>query len=325
MIQSVKKFLQTPIVQRMLNLFQYGMLIGIVIYLILELSKIGWIEVAENLPAEPLFYALFLARFFAIPVSEIPAYKLVWNIPLWRHLDAFIRKRIYNFAVVSYGGEAFFTLWARRNLNLDTKKILTGIKDNNILSAFASNVATVVLILIIVAMGDLQQALDTIPGATILFLLAFLSSLLLSAAVIFFHEKILDISLQTARYLTTIHGLRLLLVMVLQAAMYAVALPGGAFIAWLYLITLQLVLSRIPFLPNVDLIFLSLALLLSPAIGVSDAALAGVLVAEAGLVQILNFLLFFATAHCAKPNNKRLSSTKSEERISAATSPSTLQ
>ncbi|MEO0399046.1 MAG: hypothetical protein AAF224_06425 [Pseudomonadota bacterium] len=275
-------------------------LAGVIIYLIYELSQVGWLEVAHNLPTAPLFYVFFILRFLALPLSEIPAYELVWKQPLWRYVTAFIRKRVYNFAVVGYSGEAFFTLWARRNLALSDKAVLTGIKDNNILSAFASNSATVVLVVIVAFNGALGPALEALPGAKVLFALAFLSSLALAVTVIFFHKKLLHVSAGMAARLTGIHGLRMVVVMALHAAMYAAALPGGAFTAWLVLIALQLVLSRIPFLPNLDLVFLSAALALSPVVGVSEAAVAGVLVAEAGLSQILNFGLFFATAHDAR-------------------------
>jgi hypothetical protein len=64
-------------------------------------------------------------------------------------------------------------------------------------------------------------------------------------------------------------------------------------------ITLQLVLSRVPFVPNQDIVFLTAALSLAPAIGAPEAAIAGMLLAEAGLSQIFNLALFALTAHHA--------------------------
>ena len=82
--------------------------------------------------------------------------------------------------------------------------------------------------------------------------------------------------------------------------MYAAALPAADYSAWFLFIALQLVISRIPFLPNQDLVFLGAALSLATIVGVPEAAIAGMLVAEAGLSQLLNFSLFFATARDAR-------------------------
>ena len=287
-------------VKTLLSVLKRVLFVVIVAYLIYKLSEVGWGEVADNLPAAPLFYVLFLLRYFALPLSEIPAYALVWRRPLWRYFPAFVRKRVYNFAVMGYSGEAVFTLWARRRLGLSDRVILAGVKDNNILSAFASNVATVSLILVLAAGGRLGPTFDVLPGAIVLFSLAFLSSVILACAVVFFGKKILHTPPAMSWRLTAIHGARIVIVMALHAAMYAVALPYGSYEAWIIFIALQLVLSRIPFLPNQDLIFLGAALSMAAIAGVPEAAIAGVLVAEAGLAQLLNFVLFLVTAYETK-------------------------
>jgi hypothetical protein len=91
-----------------------------------------------------------------VPVSELALYEIIWSQPLVRHFFVFIRKRVYNFAVMGYSGEAFLTLWARRRLRLPNKRILIGVKDNNLLSAFASNAATVVLVVTLAVTGGLK-------------------------------------------------------------------------------------------------------------------------------------------------------------------------
>ena len=74
--------------------------------------------------------------------------------------------------------------------------------------------------------------------------------------------------------------------------------------SWLMFVALQLVLSRIPFVPNQDLLFLTAALHLAPIVDQPEAAIAGMLVAEAGLSQLVNFGLFFATAHHARDGER---------------------
>ncbi len=289
-----------PSVQRALALARKAMLVGVIAYLVYKLTQVGWGEVIDNLPVSPWFYLFFVLRFFALPLSEIPAYERVWGIRLWPHVTAFVRKRVYNFAVMGYSGEAFFTLWARRRLGLSDPVVLKGVKDNNILSAFASNLATVALIVALAAGDRLQPGLDALPGAVALFSLAFLSSFVLVAAVMAFGRRVLHVDRRTAVDLICIHSGRMVIVMALHAAMYAAALPTADYVAWFIFIALQLVLSRIPFLPNQDLVFLGAALSLASITGAPEAAIAGMLVAEAGLSQLFNFALFFATAHDAR-------------------------
>ncbi|MEL6359564.1 MAG: hypothetical protein AAFR21_00660 [Pseudomonadota bacterium] len=299
-MEGWRKWRERPDVQRNLRLAQYALLAIIIVLLVYRLSLVGWREVLDNLPTSIWFYVFFLLRYFALPLSEIPTYELVWDKPLWRYFSAFVRKRVYNFAVMGYSGEAFFTLWARRRLGLPDKVILTGVKDNNLLSALVSNLATVILIVILAVSGGLKPGLDALPGSRILFSLAFLSAFSLSIAVIIFRNKLMDLPKGIMPKLVGIHAGRMVIILFLHAAMYAAALPGAPLLAWFMFIALQLVISRIPFVPNQDLVFLTAALSLSPLVGAPEAAIAGMLVAEAGLSQILNFSLFLATANDAR-------------------------
>lgn len=287
-------------VQTALKVLQHALLACIVAYLLYKLTHVGWAEVLGSLPSSPWFYLFFLLRFLALPISEVAIYEIVWSQPLVRHFFVFIRKRVYNFAVMGYSGEAFLTLWARRRLALPHKKILVGVKDNNILSAFASNAATVILILILAATGGLKEGVEAFPGAGWLFVLAFLSAAVLSALVMIFRDKLLALPKGTMPKLIGVHAARQALIILLHAAMYASALPGAPVMAFLTFISMQLVLSRVPFLPNQDIVYLGAALSLAPIVAAPEAAVAGMLVAEAGLSQIFNIAMFFATAHLAR-------------------------
>lgn len=291
---------ERPAVQKGLKIVQYGLLACIVVYLLFKLSHVGWDEVIDSLPSSPWFYFFFLLRFLALPISELALYEIVWSQPLVRHFFVFIRKRVYNFAVMGYSGEAFLTIWARRRLALPHKQILVGVKDNNLLSAFASNAATVILIALLAATGGLKAGLEAFPGAGWLFAMAFLSAVTLSALVMIFRDKLMALPKGVMPKLIGVHGGRQALIILLHAAMYASALPGAPVMAFLTFIAMQLVLSRVPFLPNQDIVYLGAALSLAPIVGAPEAAVAGMLVAEAGLSQLFNIVMFFATAHLAR-------------------------
>lgn len=296
---------QRPGVQRALKYAQYALFAAIVLYLITKLSAVGWMDVVESLPTSPWFYVFFVLRFLALPLSEVAIYEIVWSRPLIQHFFVFIRKRVYNFAVMGYSGEAFLTIWARRRLSsLSDKRIIVGVKDNNLLSAFTSNAATVLLILILAATGGLQAGVEAFPGAGWLFTFAFISAALLSVLVMAFREKLMALPEGVLPKLLTVHGGRQALLILLHAAMYAAALPGAPLLAWITFIAMQLVLSRVPFLPNQDIVYLGAALTLAPIVGAPEAAVAGMLVAEAGLSQIFNAVMFLATAHLARTSYK---------------------
>lgn len=287
-------------VQQALKLSRYTLFAGIVLYLVYRLSQVGWLDVLQSLPVSPWFYLFFALRFLALPVSELAIYEIIWSTPLVRHFFVFIRKRVYNFAVMGYSGEAFLTLWARRNLKLSDKTILVGVKDNNLLSAFSSNAATVILVIILATTGSLKTTIEAFPGAGWLFTFAFLSALTLATLVAVFRQKLIALPPGVLPKLLGVHSGRQALLIVLHTAMYASALPGAPLMAWVTFIALQLVLSRIPFLPNQDFVYLTAALALSPIVGAPEAAVAGMLVAEAGLSQLFNAVMFLATAHLAR-------------------------
>ncbi len=289
-----------PGVQRSLKIIQYTLFAAIVVYLAYKLTNVGWGEVFGSLPTSPWFYLFFALRFLALPISELAIYELLWSVPLVRHFSVFIRKRVYNFAIMGYSGEAFLTMWARRRLNISDKTIIVGVKDNNLISAFTSNSATVILIIFLALTGGLKAGLDAFPGAGLLFTLAFISASTLAIAVMTFREKLIALPKGVMPRLLGVHSARQVLIITLHAAMYSSALPGAPVVAWFTFIALQLVLSRIPFLPNQDIVYLGAAITLSPIVGAPEAAVAGMLVAEAGLSQLINVILFVATAHHAR-------------------------
>lgn len=296
--------------QRGLKIAQYALLAGVFVYLIFRLTRVGWGEVIGALPESPWFYLFFLLRFLTLPVSEMAAYEINWDRSLVRHFPVFVRKRVYNYAVAGYSGEGFLTLWARRSLGLPDKTVLIGVKDNNLLSAFTSNIATVLVIVALAMTGALKTGLDLLPGMAALFTISFLTATALSVAVVVFRRKLIALPDGKLKKMFAVHAIRQALALVLHAAMYAAALPGAPFLAWMMFIALQLVISRIPFLPNQELVYLGAALSLSSIVGAPEAAVAGMLLAEAGLAQILNVSLFFATAHLARDNGRQAKAGK---------------
>lgn len=288
-----------PSARRALRAAQVVLFAAVVFLLVAQLSEVGWSAVVSSLPESPAFYVLFALRYFLQPLSEIPAYQIAWKTPLWRHWTAFIRKRVYNFGVMGYSGEAFFTLWVRRTLGLSDRNILSAVKDNNLISALVSNISTAAVIAALVILGGLERDVAAIPGGQALLALAFFSAAGLAVAVTMFRRRLIGLPDSAVRTIVALNAGRISLSFILQAMLYAVALPGAPVAAWTTFIALQLVVSRMPFLPNKDIVFLTAALSILPDAGAPAAAIAGMLLAEAGLSQIFNVSLFALTAHHA--------------------------
>ena len=64
---------------------------------------------------------------------------------------------------------------------------------------------------------------------------------------------------------------RLIVGQVLQIGMWAVAMPEVSLPVWFTFAAASIIVSRIPFVPNRDLIFLGLGVSLSGVVGISEA------------------------------------------------------
>ena len=79
---------------------------------------------------------------------------------------------------------------------------------------------------------------------------------------------------------------------VLQVCLWVAVEPSVPLTSWLALLAAQIVLTRVPFLPGRDLVFVSAGLGLSGYLGVESAVVASVLLTTAILDRGLNLLLY---------------------------------
>ena len=119
---------------------------------------------------------------------------------------------------------------------------------------------------------------------------------ILVIGVLLLRKKVIHLTWPDTRSVLAWHGIRHLVQILLAIAMYAAAIPGVPLLVWLSFVVLFMVLTRIPFLPNQDLVYLAAALAVTSSVGVPAEIMAGVLVCEAALMQIANFGLFIGTS-----------------------------
>jgi len=286
------------------RLVQATAIIGVGAYLVYRLSGLGWAQVLATLPATPWFYVFFALRYLALPAAELLVYQTIWRRPLWGCFPVFLRKRVYNFGVMGYSGEAYLCLWGARQKGLDDKEVLLAVKDSNILSALVSNLLTAAMILAFAASGQLAAITKAAPGAAAYLWLAIIVSAVLVGAALRFHRRLLSIPPPVSLRVFGLHLARMLIVLALLAGQYAVAIPEAPWRVWLMFLAAQLVLDRAPLLPNKDLLFMGLGLALAGFAEAPEVKIAGVLVASAALLQVTNLALFVATSfggHGLKP------------------------
>ncbi len=282
----------TPTARLLAKALQLSALVAICYYLALKVSDIGWQEIVGSLPTTPWFYIFSLGIYFAYPVAEWLVYRLLWGEAARRRFDVFLRMRIYNLAFVSYSGEAYIGLWAARRVKQRKRRTAATIKDSQILSALSSNSLTIILLALLFGSGQLGLFTDADPSYPLYAAIAIGLSALLIPVVISFRHRLLSINGPTAKKVFLIHLSRLLVIVALQIASWAVVMPEVPMSTWLVFLTGQYVLTRIPFLPNTDLLVAGLGLTLLSYVNAPAATLAGMFVASGALAQVLNLGLF---------------------------------
>jgi len=271
---------------------QLTALVIICYFLALKVSDIGWQEIAGSLPTTPWFYIFFLGIYFAYPVAEWLVYGHLWGDAARKRFDVFLRMRIYNLAFVSYSGEAYIGLWAARRVKQRKRRTAATIKDSQILSALSSNSLTIILLTLLFASGQLRLFTNADPSYALYAAIAIGLSALLIPVVISFRHRLLSIDGPSAKRVFIIHLCRLIVIVGLQIASWAVVMPQVPMTIWLVFLTGQYVLTRIPFLPNTDLLIAGLGLTLLSYVDAPAATLAGMFVASGALAQVLNLGIF---------------------------------
>lgn len=235
-------------------------------------------------PTSPLFWAVFTASYLAGPASEWVIFRRLWSLP-HGSFAALMRKLVYNELILGYLGEVYFYKWARRHIQLEAAPF-GAVKDVAILSAIAGNVVTIILLMIVwPLMGTSQLGLESRP---IVWSLAVV--LLTSLAAMFFRKRLFSLPRTDLRFVLIVHFARIAVTTLLSAFMWHLVLPEVPVLWWVLLATIRLLISRLPFVPNKDVVFAGLAVF---ALG-HEVQIASLLTMLAGLILLTH--LFIGTS-----------------------------
>lgn len=300
--------------QRLVNIAVLG-------WLVWQLSVIGWIKVWQSFPTQPLFYLLFVLLFFQLPLFEILIYRITWTFNAVKSVPIFLLKRVYNKDVLGYSGEVYFFVWAKNTLNIPGSEIFKIIKDNNIISSIASTLMSIGLLSLFLFTDQIKM-IEWIAEQNRNY---FIGGVLLVIIIIFlfvkFRHYVISMQQKTAYKIFGIQMVRLLLVQTINLLMYYVVFPDIPFYIWFTYIALEIILSRIPFLPNRDLIFAAMSIALASDLAISRESIAGIMIAKSVLNKIGSFgsfglsSLFKQSAVVPNPEQNREGFSKIREQM----------
>ncbi len=279
------------------RLTKYGrMLIQVAIigYLLYQLYQIGLPALIDSLPTNPLFYLLYLLIYFSLPLAEIFIYKLKWEMSWKAGFPVFIQKKVLNTDVVGYSGELYLYHWARKTLGIPTREAIKYIKDNNVLSSLASTLITLILLYYFITQGyiDIGEYIQGIDAG--LWTGIVLGGGIIAFLIYHFRHYIIHINRRDAVKVFLLHAFRIVFINVIQILQWEVARPEITLAVWFSLSAVQIISSRIPFLPSTDALFVTVALEVSGLVEVPKELLAGILTANLVLKRVLNVTTYSA-------------------------------
>ena len=254
---------------------------ALLIALVLQLGQIDAKQLHNALPQNLWFLPVLLALYFALPIADWIIFRRLWALPA-SGFFILVAKRIGNEVLISYSGEVYFYLWARKRTDLSAAPF-GAIKDVNILSALAANL--VALLLLLLTYPFLSQL--HIGAYTDISVICAAALLLLSFFILFFSRRVFTLERTQLWWIFGIHILRLSASVLLCALLWYIILPGPHFGFWLVLSMVRLLVGRLPFLPNKEALFAVIAVFL---VG-QDSAVSTLITLTATTILALHILV----------------------------------
>jgi hypothetical protein len=227
------------------------------------------------------FWLAFAVYYFMSPATEWVIFRRLWNIPASGFI-ALVRKLVSNEILLGYVGELYFYTWARRNAHI-TAAPFGAIKDVTILSGLVGNFVTLAMVIIAAPLfGALHLGIParSFVGSTIVVLG-------ISLGILVLRNRLFTLPRKELWRIAGLHLARVMTTTIVAAVMWHLLLPDVALSWWLLLGTLRLLVSRLPLLPNKDVVFAGLASFL---VG-NDVPLATAMALMAALILATHLLL----------------------------------
>lgn len=246
-----------------------------------QLRHLEMRSVVAMVPRSPLFWLIFAGYYLATPAIDFLIFRRLWQLPA-AGFGALTRKFVGNEILMGYIGELHFYSWARNRLRMVAAPF-AAVKDVAILSAVAGNIVTLgVLVAAYPFLGALHLGLA--PHTV---MLAVATTLGTSLILLLLRGRLLSLAPRDLAFVGAAQFGRVILTTLLPALLWHLVLPQVAIGWWLLLAALRLLLSRLPLLPNKDLVFAGVAALL---VG-GDVAIGDLVTMMASLILATHLLV----------------------------------
>lgn len=271
---------------------RWPMLLGAAVSLLMvaglakELLDKGLAGLSQTAPDSWVFYIFFTLFYLGPPTFDYLIFRRLWAIPPSGTI-ALHRKRIANEVVLGYSGEAYFYAWARQRTRMVAAPF-GAVKDVSILSAIAGNGIT--LAMLVAALPLATNLLTPAQYNTALVSIGILVAM--SLPFLIFSKRVFSLERSVLWWIFGMHSVRILLGSILVALAWHFAMPDVSLGMWLILAAARLLVSRLPFVPNKDLLFANFAIIL---IG-QGQALSELLAFTAALTLLVHMALIAAFA-----------------------------
>lgn len=245
-----------PLRERVIGWLGIALSIAILAAVVSQLRGFDLAGMVALAPRSPLFWLVFLAWYPVSPLFEWLIYRRIWSLPR-AGIVPLLRKLVSNEIVLGYSGDAHFYLWARRHAGI-TGSPFGAVKDVAMLSAVAGNLSTLAMML---AMAPVLAVFMT--GALARTFAVSIAVVVVTSLTLFlFRRTLFSLPRRDLQMIFAVHMARIGTNLVLTAALWHLLLPDVSLGWWMALATLRMMLSRLPLLPNKDVLFAGLAILL---------------------------------------------------------------
>jgi hypothetical protein len=270
-----------PQATRLAGLFSAGISLALLLMVAWQFRDLQFVRIMSLIPHSIGFWAIFSAYYLAAPFTEWLIYYRLWHLP-FSGMGALLRKMVSNELLLGYLGEVQFYAWARARLNMVAAPF-GAIKDVTILSALTGNIATLAMLGFawpLVSSGKLGMETELIFKSLGVVLIT-------SFVILLFRQRLFSLPRRELVLVTAVHFARIFGIVGLAALMWHHILPDVPYALWLVLATLRMLVSRLPLIPNKDVVFAGLAVFLMG----HDAEIADLMTMMAGLLLIAHVVV----------------------------------
>ncbi|MDE2133787.1 MAG: hypothetical protein KGM97_08720 [Alphaproteobacteria bacterium] len=273
-----------------LRLLRWSVPVLLLAFVGYSLTQLGWLHVWDARPRAPGFYLVLLLPFFVQPVADLIIYRNLLGVGRLLPFSVMMRKRYMNNVMVDYSGEAYFFFWARKNLDLKKGVLLHAVKDTNVLSAGAGLAIVWLMLLALVASGVMKLP-SFLPAHMWTLVSVGSLPLVLCLALILGGRRVTALSRGDVATTFAIHLVRSVAALVLEFVLWLLsgALPSAA--VCLEFVALRLLVTRLPLVPNKELVFVGVGIAAAGLLDVSAPRVAAVLVIMTAFSLLQEFAL----------------------------------